>query len=274
MTKLCTLIALFVLAGATLYAQESQRYIYEGNSNYKNKNFKDAEIDYRKSLEKDPNSTIAMYNLANSLYKQGNYDEAKEKYEALANENFSKRELARVFHNLGNSYLKNKKYEESIDSYINALKNNPNDKDTKYNLAYARAMLAKQQQQQQNKDKNKNQNNQNKQNDNNQNNNADKNKDQQNQNGQNQNKDSQNKDKQNQNGQNQNKDNQEQNKQNENNSQGENADNKSQNQSAQRPKISKEDAERILQAMMNKEKTLQKKLKVLKSNTKKTEKNW
>lgn len=258
MNKFSIFIALFIFIGATLFSQEAQKYIYKGNNSYKSKDYKDAEIDYRKSLEQNPNSSVALYNLANSLYKQGNYDEAKEKYEALSNENFSKRELARVFHNLGNSYLKNKKYDESIDSYINALKNNPNDKDTKYNLAYARAMLAKQQQQNKNKNKNgQNKDQQNKQNQNKEN--GDKNKDQNKQNQDNQ-------------AQNQNKDSQ--NKQNGDKQQNDRADNKKQGHNGQKPKISKEDAERILQAMMSKEKNLQKKLRVLKSKSNNTEKNW
>ena len=99
------ILTLLIITNIVAFSQEGQKYIYEGNSKYKNNNYKEAEIDYRKSLEKNPNSATAKYNLANSLYKQGNYEEAKEKYEELANENFSKRELSKVFHNLGNSFL-------------------------------------------------------------------------------------------------------------------------------------------------------------------------
>ncbi|MBK8414246.1 MAG: tetratricopeptide repeat protein [Bacteroidetes bacterium] len=59
------------------------------------------------------------------------------------------KEKASSYHNLGNSMVKAQKYAESIDAYKKALKLNPADNDTRYNLAYAQAMLRKQQEQQQ-----------------------------------------------------------------------------------------------------------------------------
>jgi len=277
MTKLSIIIVLFLFISTSAYSQEdASKYIYNGNNSYKSNNYKDAEIDYRKSLEKDPNSSIAKYNLANSLYKQGNYQEAMDKYKELSGENFSKRELSKVFHNLGNSLLEDKKYQESVDAYINALKNNPKDDDTKYNLAYAREMLRKQQQQDKNKDKNKDNKDKNDQNkdkqDQNKDKDGDKNKDQDGQN-----KDEKNKDKQDQNKQqgDKNKDQENNKKDGNDGQQDENkTGDKDKAQSGQKPKISKQDAERILQAMMNDEKELQKKLRKLKSKSNKTEKNW
>lgn len=277
MTNSKLIIALLLLIGSIASAQEdASKYIYNGNNSYKNNNYKDAEIDYRKSLEKDPNSSIAKYNLANSLYKQGNYQEAMDKYKELSAENFSKRELSKVFHNLGNSLLEDKKYQESIDAYINALKNNPKDEDTKYNLAYARELLRKQQQQDKNKDKNKDNKDKNDQNKDQQENNKDKDGDK-NKDKNGQNKDDQNKDQQDKDNQQGDKD---KNKQNDkkDGKDGQQVENKTgdkdQSESSQKPKISKQDAERILQAMMNDEKELQKKLRKLKSKSNKTEKNW
>ncbi len=277
MVKSSIIIALFLFISTTAYSQkDASKYIYTGNNSYKSNNFKDAEIDYRKSLENDPNSSIAKYNLANSLYKQGNYQEAMDKYKELSGENFSKRELSKVFHNLGNSLLEDKKYQESVDAYINSLKNNPKDEDTKYNLAYAREMLRKQQQQDKNKDKNKdnkdkNDDNKDKQ-DQNKDKDGDKNKDKDGQNKDDQNKDQQDKDKQQGD---KDKDKQNDKKDGKDGQQDENkTGDKDQAESGQKPKISKQDAERILQAMMNDEKELQKKLRKLKSKSNKTEKNW
>ncbi|MCB0702075.1 MAG: tetratricopeptide repeat protein [Candidatus Kapaibacterium sp.] len=277
MNKISLIITLFLIIALDSHAQEdASKFIYQGNNSYKSNNYKDAEIDYRKSLEKNPNSSIAKYNLANSLYKQGNYQEAMEKYKELSSENFSKRELSKVFHNLGNSLMEDKKYQESVDAYINALKNNPKDEDTKYNLAYAREMLRKQQQQDKNKDKDKNDKNdknkdkqdQNKDNKDNKDNKGDKdnkNKDQQNQDQQDKDNQKGDKDKDKQNDKKDSKDGQ----------QDENrTDDKDKAENGQKPKISKQDAERILQAMMNDEKELQKKLRKLKSKSNKTEKNW
>lgn len=277
MTKISIFVALFIFIGSTAFSkEEASKFIYNGNNSYKSNNYKEAEIDYRKSLEKDPNSSIAKYNLANSLYKQGNYQEAMDKYKELSGENFSKRELSKVFHNLGNSLLEDKKYNESVDAYINALKNNPKDEDTKYNLAYAQEMLRKQEQQDKNKDKNKDNKDKDDKNkdkqDQNKDKDGDKNKDKDGQNKDDQNKDQQDKD--NKQGD-KDKDKQNDKKDGKDGQQDENktGDN-DQAESGQKPKISKQDAERILQAMMNDEKELQKKLRKLKSKSNKTEKNW
>lgn len=278
MTRNIIFIALFITMGTSLIAAEGDKLLYNGNKSYKTNNYKEAEIDYRKSLETNPNSNIARYNLANSLYKQGNYTEAMEKFKELSNENFSKQELSKVFHNLGNSLLEEKKYEESIDSYINSLKNNPKDEDTKYNLAYAREMLRKQQQDDKDKDKDnqdqdKDKKDQDKK-DQNKDQNGDKNKDKQNQDKGDENKDKQDQDKKDQNGE-KDKDKESENKDGKDGQQDENkTENKDQSQNGQKPKISKQDAERILQAMMNDEKELQKKLRKLKSNSNKKGKNW
>lgn len=279
MNKLSIIISFLLIVYAT-HTQEPEKYIYEGNEKYKNDKYEEAEIDYRKSLDEDPNSTKAKYNLANSLYKQGNFGEAKTKFEELTHSNFSKQELAKIYHNMGNSLLEEKKYQESIDAYIQSLKNNPKDQETKYNLAYAREMLRKQQQQnkdnQQNQDQNQDQQNQKDKQDQNKDQKDEQNKDQQNQDGQNQeqnkDKDGQQQDKQNgqeqQDKQNQQKDGQGNQQNKEKPKDGDKA------QQMQQNKISKQDAERILQAMMQEEKELQKKMRKLKSNDKKTGKNW
>lgn len=144
-------------------------------------------------------------------------------------------EKSKVYHNIGNALLKSEKLKEGVEAYKNALKLNPDDLETKYNLSYA---LNKMKQQQQQQDQNKDNKDQNK----------DKNKDQQQQ--QDQNKD-QNKDQQNKDQQNQDQKEQQQNQ-----------------QQQQQPKdqISKEEAQRILEALKNNEADLQKELRKKKVN--------
>lgn len=155
--------------------------------------FGNAETEYRKALAKKPNDPQWNFNLADAVYKQKRFDEAAGKFSELADKMTTPVEKARVLHNLGNSQLMNQKIDESIESYKKALKQNPTDIETKYNLAYAQLLKKKQQQQQQqnqnNKDQNKDQQNQDQ---NKQNQNKDQNKDQQNQN-QNQQQQAQNK---------------------------------------------------------------------------------
>lgn len=113
--------------------------------------YQQAEINYRKAMETTHNYDKANYNLGNSLYRQERYEEAGKAYESVANNKNSSKDLReRAYHNYGNSLLKQEKYKESIDAYKNALKLNPKDMDSKYNLEYARKKMIQQMQQQQN----------------------------------------------------------------------------------------------------------------------------
>ncbi len=240
------IILIFVAFSSSYAKNDANEHIKKGNSLYNKQKFKDAEIEYRKALEFDPSSNIAKYNLGNAMYRQGQFDEAMKLYDIIDKNKFNKNALADSYHNLGNSYLQNKQYEQSIESYKKALLSNPKDKDTKYNLEYARKML---QQQLQSQNQKNNQNNREKQNE-------DKNQQKQQQDKQ---KDKQDKDKQNSDNQENNKDTNRE---------------KQQNQQQNEPKISKEDAERILQALMNKEKDLQKQMQKKNAVRGRLSKNW
>ena len=113
--------------------------------------YEKASTSYLKSNETNTDYYKSLFNLGSSLYKQGKYEEAAKQFDKVANMNaINKNVKAKAYHNLGNSLLKQQKYEESIQAYKNALKANPSDMDTKYNLEYAKRMLTVQQQQQQN----------------------------------------------------------------------------------------------------------------------------
>ena len=148
--------AFLLMAVIAANAQQERKFIRQGNREYNKAiidsittdttRYQDAEVDYRKALDKDPNNWDASYNLANSIYKQGNYEESIRQYQAvsgMAGDN--KENLAKAFHNLGNSYLQTNKLQEAIEAYKNSLRNNPNDYDTKYNLAWAQNKLQQQQ---------------------------------------------------------------------------------------------------------------------------------
>jgi tetratricopeptide (TPR) repeat protein len=224
----------------------------EGNKLYDDKRYNDAEIQYRKALEQSQNAK-SLYNLGDALYKQGNYEEAAEKFSKAVSMTKDTASLASAMRNLGNSYLQMKKYDESINAYKNSLKLNPKDEDTRYNLEYAKRMMVQQQQQnKQNKD-----------------NKQDKNKDNQNQQQQNQDNKQGDKDKKDQ----QNKNDEQKNRQNQDNMQEKPSD-KDVSGQPKEGKISKEDAERILNALMKQEKEVHKKLKKEKGEKKNFERNW
>ncbi|QGY42406.1 tetratricopeptide repeat protein [Maribellus comscasis] len=248
-------------------AQNERKFVRNGNklfmeavkdtSQLDTTKFSNAETEYRKALNKKPADTKWNFNLADALYKQMRFDEASSKFNELADKMETPEEKARALHNVGNSQLMQQKLDESIEAYKEALRNNPNDLDTKYNLAYAQ-MLKQQQQNQQNQDQNK-----------------DQNKDQQNQ-------DQQNKDQNQDQNQDQNKNDQnkqdQQDQQNQQNQQNQNKDQQQQQQQQQQQnKISKENAEQLLQALQNDEKDIQekvKKAKAAKAKRTRVEKEW
>jgi Ca-activated chloride channel homolog len=201
-------------------AQNANSTIRRGNNAYNDKKFKDAEIDYKSAVTTDPKSFAGNYNLGNTYYKQGNMEEAGKQFMQSAGTTKDAVEQSKAYYNLGNAYLKAEKYQESVDAYKMALRQNPKDEDARYNLAYALNKL-KAQQQKDNK-QNKNQQNKNQQ-------------QQQQQQQQNKNQDQKKDQQQNQQQQQQ------------------------QKQQASKPKISKEEAERMLQAIKNQEQKLQKK---------------
>lgn len=147
--KKALLLFLFVLPAFLLRAQQDTTrphdpwyHTREGNDIYKLKNYSGAEKKYRDALLHDSVKTVANYNLGNALYQQEKYDEAGKAY-ADAMTGTNKDSLARAWHNLGNSMLKMEKYEESINAYKQALRLNPGDEETRYNLSYAQHKLTK-----------------------------------------------------------------------------------------------------------------------------------
>lgn len=226
---MCVLFVALTFLGS-VSAQSKRSLNNDGVDLYKEKKFADAEVKFKKSLEKDPQLFQGHFNLGDSYYKQGRYDEAIQSYKNSIGLTDDKEKKSKAFHNIGNALLKQQKYEDGIGAYKNALKTNPNDLETKYNLSYALNMLK------QNQDK-KNQQNKNDKN-------KDQNKDQQQQQQDKQDKKDQNKDQQ--------------------------------KQQQQQPKnqISKEEAQRILEAMKNNEKDMQKKLRKVKGKAFATDKDW
>jgi len=150
---------LFQLGATSMLAQKAERdYIRRGNRFFNDSVFVDAEVNYRKALEVNPNSTVSMYNLGNTLSQQKKAKEAVEQYTAAVKIEKNKMKLAHIYHNAGVLFLATKDYKQAVDVFKMSLKNNPTDNETRYNLALAQKLLKDQQQQQkQDKDdKNKN----------------------------------------------------------------------------------------------------------------------
>ena len=142
------MIFVFTLLAIPSHAQKERTLIKAGNALYDKGKYKEAEMNYRKALDANKNSASGLFNLGDAVYKQQNFEESSKIFGNLAGSSISSKDKASVLHNLGNSLLESKDYEKSILAYQNALMNNPSDRDTKYNLEYARLMMKKQQQQQ------------------------------------------------------------------------------------------------------------------------------
>ena len=153
--KIFLLSAIFcgTLSGVAQTKTEGD-YIRSGNKFYADSLYEKAEIEYRKALEINPKSTDAMYNLGNALFNQipqsqEKGKEAMEQYATAVKLESDKAKLAHINHNLGTLLYMAQQYPQSVEAYKESLRNNPNDNETRYNLAKAMYMLKQQQEQQQ-----------------------------------------------------------------------------------------------------------------------------
>jgi tetratricopeptide (TPR) repeat protein len=124
-----------------IYAQEKDKNLPKANEEFTAKNFTDAEADYRISQSKAPKNAIATYNLGNAIYRQNQASEAKFSYLKAVEKSKTRTEKHQAFHNLGNVFMKEKDYTKAVEAYKNALRNNPEDEETRYNYALAKKML-------------------------------------------------------------------------------------------------------------------------------------
>ena len=130
-----------VLISFLAKAQEKDKNLPEGNENFMEKKYAEAETEYRISESKNKKKAIASYNLGNAIYKQNQTAEAAYHYaEALKNAK-TRPEKHKAFHNIGNAFMKEKDYSNAVEAYKNALRNNPSDEETRYNYALAKKML-------------------------------------------------------------------------------------------------------------------------------------
>jgi len=133
--------------------RESRDLTWEANQELEQDQFVSAEGTYRKAISKSSENAVAPYNLGNALYNKKNYNEAFGRFKQAGEKAIDKADKHRAFHNMGNVFMKNKEYEKAVEAYKEALRNDPSDEETRYNLALAKEMLKKQQNDQKNDDK-------------------------------------------------------------------------------------------------------------------------
>ena len=233
-----------ILASYNIYAQsENYAKFYNKGNKFIENNFEEAEKNFRVAIDDSLSDLRATFNLSNKYYSEGLYDEAISRQIESTKLAKNKSEKHKAFHNLGNSLMKKEMCSEAVLAYKNALRNDPSDDETRYNLALAKMCEEDQQNDDQNKD--------------------DQNKD-------NENKDDQNKD--DQNNDSENKDNQNKNDQNKD----DNKSDKPKENKNQQSKLSPQQIKNLLKAMENAEKKVQSKVNDKKQKGTKgvSEKDW
>ena len=139
-----------------LFGQDESynKNLYDGNINY-DKDFLLTENSYRKAISINSSNIKAPYNLSNKYYEEGLYDEALTRQaEALKNAKTSNQKHS-IHHNIGNILMKKDLCKEALEAYKNALRNNPSDDETRYNLSLAKLCADEQNKNNDKKDENK-----------------------------------------------------------------------------------------------------------------------
>lgn len=151
MKKVIYIFVFMTIVVNAAMGQNDRQLIRNGNKAYRSHKYAQSEIDYKKALERNPSNPQAVYNLGCAFMSQGNDSAAVAQFGNAAKLESDKSRRAMSYHNMGVVLQKQKNYEKAIEAYKNALRNNPKDEDTRYNLALCKRLLQQQQQQQQNK---------------------------------------------------------------------------------------------------------------------------
>jgi Ca-activated chloride channel family protein len=165
--KIATMLLLLMVVGA--HAQSDRDYVRQGNKQFRAGKYAEAEVDYRKAVEKNGKNAQAVYNLGNALLAQRKDSAAIEQFQAAAKLETNSRRRSYAYHNIGVICQGRQMFGEAIEAYKEALRNNPNDDETRYNLELCKRQQKQQQQNQQNQQQKQNKDNKD---------NKDKNKDQ------------------------------------------------------------------------------------------------
>lgn len=138
------IVIITILISSVSFAQEidkalqkSNDYVYDGNK-LVDEDFVAAEKEYRKAISEKPSNTSGAYNLGNAYYKSGYYSEALLRHLESAKSATNKTDKHQAFHNIGNALMQQKQCKEAVEAFKNALRNDPTDDQSRYNLALAK----------------------------------------------------------------------------------------------------------------------------------------
>jgi tetratricopeptide (TPR) repeat protein len=133
-------VILLSMHTSTVFGQSIRSKVNGGNTQYQEEKYEEALNSYQDALLDDPKHNIATFNQGDALYKLEKYEKAIESYQKVIGSTDLLLD-SKAHYNIGNALFKQDKLQESIQSYIRALDLNPDDQDAKYNLELARAKL-------------------------------------------------------------------------------------------------------------------------------------
>lgn len=152
----CGMVLCLWMVAVSAFAQEKagRDYLRSGNRLYRDSMYTEAEVDYRKAIEADGRMPQAYFNLGNALLRQQKPKDAMQAYEEAVKVETNKGRLASMYHNMGVILQSQKQFGPAIECYKNALRRNPADNESRYNLVLCQHQLKNNpQQDQQNDDK-------------------------------------------------------------------------------------------------------------------------
>ena len=147
-------VMLLFLTALSVTAQTDRQYIRQGNKQFRMGDYPNAEVSYRKAIEQNPKNPQASFNLGNALMAQKKDSAAVTQFENASRLETNPLRKAQSFHNIGVICQTHKMYGEAIEAYKNALRLNPKDDETRYNLVLCKHQKQKQDQQKQNQGQN------------------------------------------------------------------------------------------------------------------------
>ena len=148
MVRILLIITVLLTGGMAISQDLYKKNMDRGYSNYEDEDYEDARYYFEKAVEENPIDFKANYNLANTYFRLEEYEKAEELYSSFADMAPTNFDKAKAYHNLGNTHMVTNKLKDAIEAYKQALRLNPSDESTRYNLAYAQELLKEQQQNQ------------------------------------------------------------------------------------------------------------------------------
>ena len=135
MRRLFFIFSMLQLFIATANAQADRLHIRQGNKLYRQEKYDKAEVEYQKALAANQRNPQAIYNLVCAMMMQQKDSAAIVQFENAGKLETDKRRKSMAFHNMGWICQKHQMYAEAIEAYKESLRNNPDDNETRYNLA-------------------------------------------------------------------------------------------------------------------------------------------